>query len=73
MPESIRLLDHRARVVLGLSERMTRNLLKIWVADGWLETANQSRRARSYSLTAKYRQYIGSLSAMPWEDEKKEI
>jgi len=48
-----------------LSERMARNLLKDWVKDGWLEVANPSRRARSYSLSAKYRQYIGSLSAMP--------
>ena len=49
---------------LGLSERMARNLLKDWVKDGWLEVANPSRRARSYSLSAKYRQYIGSLSAI---------
>jgi Fic family protein len=83
MPEALRRLDHRARVVLGLfsgketitaplvatelglSERMARNLLKSWVEDGWLEIADPSRRARSYSLTAKYRQYIGSLSATP--------
>jgi DNA-binding transcriptional regulator PaaX len=50
---------------LGLSERMDRNLLKGWVGDGWLEVTNPSRRARAYSLSAKYRQYIGSLSAMP--------
>ncbi len=49
---------------LGLSERMARNLLKAWVEDGWLEVTNPSRRARAYSLSAKYRQYIGSLSAM---------
>lgn len=90
MPEALRRLDHRARVVLGLfsgketitapqvaaelglSERMARNLLRAWVEDGWLEMANQSRRARSYSLSAKYRQYIGSLSATPWEEEKNE-
>jgi Fic family protein len=50
---------------LGLSERMARNLLKDWVEDGWLEVSNPSRRARSYGLKALYRQYIGSLSAMP--------
>ena len=50
---------------LGLSERMARNLLTGWVEDGWLEVANPSRRARAYSLSAKYRQYIGSSSAMP--------
>jgi predicted transcriptional regulator len=49
---------------LGLSERMARNLLTDWVKDGWLQAANPSRRARAYSLSAKYRQYLGSLSAM---------
>ncbi|MFZ3148175.1 MAG: hypothetical protein WA137_03955 [Methanothrix sp.] len=48
---------------LRLSERMARNLLMAWVEDGWLEIADPSRRARSYSLSAKYQQYIGSLSA----------
>jgi Fic family protein len=48
---------------LGLSERTARNLLKGWTADGWLEVADPSRRGRAYSLTAVYRQYIGSLSA----------
>jgi cell filamentation protein, protein adenylyltransferase len=55
---------------LGLSERMARNLLGTWVKDGWLLVTNPSRRARSYSLSAKYRQYIGSLSAMPQGGEK---
>jgi len=50
---------------LGLSERMARNLLVNWVEDGWLEMTNPSRRARAYGLSAKYRQYVGSLSAMP--------
>jgi len=53
---------------LGLSERMARNLLKTWVEGGWLEVSNPSRRARAYSLSAKYRQYLGSLSAMPREE-----
>jgi len=57
---------------LGLSERMARNLLKDWVEDGWLEVTNPSRRARSYSLSAKYRQYIGSLSAIVQGGEKNE-
>ena len=56
--------------VLGLSERMARNLLKDWVEDGWLQVSNPSRRARAYSLSAKYRQYIGSLSAMLQGREK---
>ncbi len=57
---------------LGLSERMARNLLKDWVEDEWLEITNPSRRARSYSLSAKYRQYIGSLSAIVQGGEKNE-
>jgi hypothetical protein len=40
---------------LGLSKCMARNLLKDWVEDGWLETANLSRRARAYSLSAMSR------------------
>jgi len=57
---------------LGLSERMARNLLTDSVRDGWLEVADPSRRARSYSLSAKYRQYIGSLSAIVREEENNE-
>ena len=57
---------------LGLSERMARNLLKDWVEDGWLEVADPSRRARSYRLSAKYRQYIGSLSAIVRGGENNE-
>ncbi len=50
---------------LGLSGRMARNLLVGWVEDGWLEVKNPSRRSRAYRLSEKYRQYVGSLSAMP--------
>ena len=50
--------------VLGLSDRMARNLLRDWVDQGWLLVAEPSRRKRSYTLSAIYRQYIGSLSAM---------
>jgi hypothetical protein len=57
---------------LGLSERMARNLLEDWVEDGWPEVANPSRCARAYSLKALYRQYIGSLSAMPQDREKND-
>lgn len=49
---------------LGLSPRMARNLLQEWVDDGWLVVADPSRRKRAYALSAAYRQYIGSLSAM---------
>lgn len=50
---------------LGLSDRMARELLKSWVNDGWLIIKNPSNRARAYTLSASYRQYIGGLSAMP--------
>jgi Fic family protein len=49
---------------LGLSPRMARNLLQGWVEDGWLVVADPSKRKRAYSLSATYRQYIGSLTAM---------
>jgi Fic family protein len=49
---------------LGLSVRMARVLLTKWVGDGWLTMADPSRRKRAYELTAIYRQYVGSLSAM---------
>ena len=82
MPDELRRLDRRARIVLGLfagreqitaadvadalglSARMARNLLQEWVNAGWLQVANPSKRARAYSLSAGYRQYIGSLTAM---------
>jgi len=50
---------------LGLSGRMVRNLLQEWVADGWLLVSNPSKRGRRYSLSAVYRQYVGTLSATP--------
>lgn len=49
--------------VLGLSNRMARNLLQKWVKDGWIETADTARRTRAYSLSAIYRQFIGNLTA----------
>lgn len=49
---------------LGLSDRMARLLLNTWVKDGWLVIANPSNRKRTYGLSAIYRQYIDSLSAM---------
>jgi hypothetical protein len=52
---------------LGLSQRMARVLLNDWVEAGWLEVEDPSRRARSYKLSAAYRQFIGSLTAMPDE------
>ena len=42
--------------LLGLSERMVRNLMQEWVAQGWLLVADDSRRKRAYKLSAIYRQ-----------------
>ena len=52
---------------LGLSERMSRNLIQNWVNVGFLEVSNPSRRKRAYRLSAIHRQYIGSLSAIDRE------
>ncbi len=49
---------------LGLSERTARNLVGDWVKEGMLEIDNPARRTRAYRLSAVYRQFIGSLSAM---------
>ncbi|NYT03041.1 MAG: Fic family protein [Methanosarcinales archaeon] len=58
--------------VLGLSPRMARNLLRDWTASGILEVAQQSRRGRSYRLSAIYRQYIGTLSARREDGDESE-
>ncbi len=54
---------------LGLSDRMARLLLNAWVKDSWLVIANSSNRKRAYGLSAIYRQYINSLSAMPGDEK----
>jgi len=36
--------------LLGISPRQARNLLRGWVADGWLEMVDPSRRGRRYRL-----------------------
>ena len=47
--------------ILGLSSRMVRILLKEWVTAGWLIIADTSNKNRSYSLSVKYRQFIGNF------------
>ena len=49
--------------VLGLSERQVRDLIRGWVADGWLLVADPARRSRAYTLSAEYRRSVGGLSA----------
>lgn len=49
--------------VLGLSDRQVRDLIRRWVGDGWLLTADPAKRSRAYELSAEYRRFIGVLSA----------
>lgn len=44
--------------LLGISVRQTRDLLTGWVANGWLEVADPSRRGRKYRLREEYRALI---------------
>lgn len=41
--------------LLGISVRQTRDLLTGWVADGWLEVADPSKKGRKYRLVEEYR------------------
>ncbi len=43
---------------LGLSDRMTRNLVAGWVRDGWLVVLNESNRARAYGLAEEYKEIV---------------
>ena len=44
--------------LLGISTRQARFLLSQWVAHGWLEIADPSKRGRKYHLAAEYRLLI---------------
>jgi predicted ArsR family transcriptional regulator len=44
--------------LLGISVRQARELLMNWVAQGWLEISDPSRRGRKYRLTETYRKLI---------------
>jgi hypothetical protein len=52
---------------------MARVLLSDWVSDGWIEVAQAARRTRAYELSAKYRQFIGKITAvigdLDWESQ----
>lgn len=45
---------------LGLSERMSRNLLEGWVRGGLLRVVDPSNKNRAYQIAAKYRKYVGN-------------
>lgn len=44
--------------LLGISTRQARLLLSQWAEQGWLETADPSRRGRKYRLAGKYERVI---------------
>ncbi len=44
--------------LLGISVRQARDLLTNWVAQGWLEVADASRRGRKYRLADPYRSLL---------------
>ncbi len=46
--------------LLGLSQRMARNLAEKWVKQGVLLVAEKSKKSRAYRLTAIYRQFVGN-------------
>lgn len=48
---------------LGLSPRTARDLIAGWLQDGWLQVADPSRKSRRYRLSAKYRRFIGEITA----------
>lgn len=52
-------------VLLPVGDRMVRQLLAGWVKNGFLEICNPSNRARSYALSATYRNYMHALSVSP--------
>lgn len=47
---------------LGLSHRTIVDLCRAWVADGFLELADASRKNRAYRLTAVYEQLAASAT-----------
>lgn len=59
-----RITAQDAITLLGLSDRIVRVLMQKWVKDGWLVMTDSSKRARSYGLSAKYRQFVGNLTAI---------
>ncbi|MFH1446875.1 MAG: Fic family protein [Chloroflexota bacterium] len=46
--------------LLGISTRHSRELLSQWVAQGWLEITDPSRRGRKYRLEQKYKGLVDS-------------
>jgi DNA-binding IclR family transcriptional regulator len=49
--------------VLGLSPRQVRDLLNVWVEEGWLEVSDAARKTSRYRLSAEYRRFIGGITA----------
>jgi Fic family protein len=49
-----RIVSSNVATLLGISVRQARDLLTDWVAQGWLEVVDPSRRGRKYRLAEKY-------------------
>lgn len=49
--------------LLALSPRQVRDLLNVWVGEGWLEISDAARKSRCYRLSAEYRHFIGGITA----------
>jgi len=44
--------------ILGITQRMTRYIIKEWLKEGWLLIADKSNKGRKYKLLQKYRKLI---------------
>ena len=43
---------------MGISEQSARILLRKWIAEGFLQVANQAKKNRTYTLSEKYEDLI---------------
>ena len=58
---------------LGLSTRMTRELLSQWVRDGWLLVANESKRKRAYALSEDVKKKLNTTHSILEIPEKADV
>jgi Fic family protein len=50
--------SHDVEKLLGLSQRMARNLLTAWVAAGFIVVSDQARKSRKYALSPEFRELV---------------
>ena len=43
---------------MGISEQSARILLRKWIAEGFLQVANQAKKNRTYTLSEKYEDLV---------------